>query len=118
MARLLRDARMEVVYVGRFQTPASVAAAAIRCGAHVIGISCHCWEYLEYMPRLLGDSATRPRFPVVIGGSVITAADAERLYAAGVARVFPASARDVEIVDVIRDLALGKPQPGHQGLTA
>lgn len=118
VVRILREAQMQVVYTGCFQTPASVAAAAVRDSAQVIGISCHSWEYLKLVPRLLDELRQRGLdIPVVIGGSVITAADAERMSEAGVARVFPASAREAEIVDAIRELAARKPQPSHQGYT-
>jgi methylmalonyl-CoA mutase C-terminal domain/subunit len=109
VARILREAQMQARYLGRFQTPESVAEGALREGAEVIGISCHSWEYLRLVPRLVEELARRGAdVPVVIGGSVITAADAERMKAAGVAAVFAAGARDTEIINCIRDLAARK----------
>ncbi len=105
VARILREAQMQVSYLGRFQTPESIADTALREGARVIGISCHSWEYLELVPRLLAELSRRKAgIPVVIGGSVITARDAEKLKATGVAAVFTAGARDTDIIDGIRDL--------------
>lgn len=46
VARLLRDAGMEVVYLGRFVTPDRIVRAALEEGVDVIGLSCHSWEYL------------------------------------------------------------------------
>ena len=46
VARLLRDAGMEVVYLGRFGTPDRIVRAALEEGVDVIGLSCHSWEYL------------------------------------------------------------------------
>ena len=43
--------------------------------------------------------------PVVIGGSVITADDAAAMRKAGIAAVFPAGARDADIIDGIRDIS-------------
>jgi len=39
VARLLRDAGMEVVYTGLFQTPETVAVAAIQEDVDVVGLS-------------------------------------------------------------------------------
>src|SRR5690606_15893102 len=76
VVRTLREAQMQVNYLGRFQTPQSVAEAAAREGAAVVGVSCHSWEYLVLVPRLLDELARRGLdIPVVIGGSVITADD-------------------------------------------
>jgi methylmalonyl-CoA mutase, C-terminal domain len=73
VARVLREAQMKVDYLGKFQTPDSVAEKAIKAGADVIGISCHSWEYLRLVPKLVQQLRTRGSdIPVVIGGSVIT----------------------------------------------
>lgn len=106
VARTLREAQMQVSYIGRFQTPQSVAEAAARDGAAVVGVSCHSWEYLTLVPRLLDELARRGLdIPVVIGGSVITADDAAIMRKAGIAAIFPAGARDEEIIDGIRDIS-------------
>jgi len=73
VARLLRDAGMEVVYLGRFNLPPEIARAAADEGVDVIGLSCHSWEYLHYVDELLArlrEEWIAP--PVVLGGSVIT----------------------------------------------
>ena len=75
VSRILRDAGMEVVYLGRFNLPADIAKAAIEEGADVIGLSCHSWEYLHYLDPLF--AALRENgldTPVVVGGSVVTEA--------------------------------------------
>ena len=89
IARLLRDAGAEVVYLGRFNLPEHIAAVAVDEDADLIGMSCHSWEYLACTRELLAalEAANRP-IPVVLGGSVITPADAEQLRLEGVAAVF------------------------------
>jgi methylmalonyl-CoA mutase C-terminal domain/subunit len=73
VATMLRDAGMEVIYLGRFASPESVAAAAIEESADVVGISCHSWEYLHYLDDLLrGLAREGPRIPLMIGGSIIS----------------------------------------------
>ena len=50
---LLRDAGMEVIYLGCFQMPKTIVKAALEEDADVIGLSAHSWEYLDYMDELL-----------------------------------------------------------------
>src|SRR5512137_1992214 len=88
VARLLRDAGMEVVYAGRFNTPQSIVQTAIDEDVDVIGISCHSWEFVDYTPELIALLAAKGAdVPVVLGGSVITASDAQQMKQHGVAAV-------------------------------
>lgn len=108
VARVLRDAGMEVVYLGRFNLPNDIAKAALEEGADVVGLSCHSWEYLHYLDPLL--AALRERgldAPVVVGGSVVTAADAQEVLSKGVAAAFGPTAGAAEIVATVERLARG-----------
>ena len=53
VARLLRDAGMEVIYLGRFGVPEAIADSALEEDVDLIGLSCHSWEYLYYLDELL-----------------------------------------------------------------
>ncbi len=106
VARLLRDAGMEVIYAGRFNLPPAIVKTALEEDVDVIGLSCHSWEYLEYVDELL--QLLRERgldLPVVIGGSVITAEDRRLLHDKGVAAVFGPSSTFDEIPETIRRIA-------------
>jgi methylmalonyl-CoA mutase C-terminal domain/subunit len=106
VARLLRDAGMEVIYLGRFGTPESVVEAALQEGVDVIGLSCHSWEYLYYLDELLDLLKSRDLdIPVVIGGSVLSQDDKDAIQAKGVAAAFGPGADADEIVGQIRSLA-------------
>ena len=108
VARLLRDAGMEVVYGGRFQTPETIAKTAIEEDVDVVGLSAHSWEFLHYAPEraaLLHE--VDPPIPVVVGGSVITEADVRDVLAAGIDAAVPPSVGPDEVVDVFRRLAAG-----------
>jgi methylmalonyl-CoA mutase C-terminal domain/subunit len=106
VARMLRDAGMEVVYAGRFNTPESIVQIALDEDADVIGISCHSWEYVEYVPELMKLVAEKDAdVSVVLGGSVITPADASRMKQQGVAAVFGPGAESADIVGTLADLA-------------
>jgi methylmalonyl-CoA mutase C-terminal domain/subunit len=108
IARLLRDAGAEVVYLGRFNLPEHVAAVAVQEDADLIGMSCHSWEYLACTRELLARlrAAGRP-VPVVLGGSVITPADAAVLHEEGVAAVFGPGSTPADIVATIRAITAG-----------
>lgn len=106
VSAMLRDAGMEVIYLGRFASPESVAEAAFEESADVVGISCHSWEYLHYLDDLLRSlGRAGERIPLVIGGSVVSPADKARLLEKGVAAVFGAGASGVDIVATVRRLA-------------
>ena len=105
VSRLLRDSGMEIIYLGRFNTPAGIVKTSIEEDADVIGLSCHSWEYLHYMPELLGMlNEHHLNIPVVIGGSVITSGDSKKLKDMGVAVAFGPSATNDEIVKSIQQL--------------
>lgn len=104
VSRILSQAGMEVVYLGRFNTPESVVAAAVAEDADVVGVSCHSWEYLEFADELV-ERLAGAGVPLVLGGSVITSADAADLKRRGVAEVFGPSADSDAIVAGIRSIA-------------
>lgn len=125
IASLLRDAGMEVIYAGRYNTPASLVHTALDEDADIIGISCHSWEYLAYVPELMAMvKAQQLDVCVVLGGSVITASDAAAMRQAGVAGIFgPDQAADKTIEDLralaqarqerLRDMPSPIPPPTH-----
>jgi len=55
VAALLRDAGMEVVYLGMYQTPEGIVQAAIDEDADVIGVSYLSGEHLVYTPKLVAE---------------------------------------------------------------
>jgi methylmalonyl-CoA mutase C-terminal domain/subunit len=106
VARLLRDAGMEVIYLGRFGTPETVVDAAFEEGVDVIGLSCHSWEYLYYLDELFELLNSRELdIPVVVGGSVLSQDDKNEIQAKGVAATFGPGSDASEIVQQIRSLA-------------
>ena len=109
VARVLREAQMKVEYLGKFHTPTSVADNVIARGADVVGISCHSWEYMRLVPQLVDELRARGAdIPVVIGGSVITPEDAEKMRRAGVAAVFTNSTDGDAVIECIRALSAAR----------
>ena len=89
IARSLRDAGMEVVYTGIFQTPETVVWTVLQEDAQVLGISSLAGAHLEYT----GDIIERLRAAgmddvLVLVGGTIPAADAAELRRLGVAAIF------------------------------
>ena len=109
VAGLLRDAGFEVIYLGRFQTPDSILRSAIDEDTDVVGISCHSWEFLDYVPELMALLAEHEAdTPVVLGGSIFTDDDVRAMTAAGVAAVFGSGAASSAIVERIAELAAAR----------
>lgn len=101
VARLLRDAGMEVVYTGLFQTPEMVATAAIQEDVDVVGLSMLSGAHMTLAPLVV--QALRERgsdIPVVLGG-IVPPQDLEELRELGIAAVFGPGASAEEIVNAI-----------------
>lgn len=106
VARLLRDAGMEVVYTGLFQTPETVAAAAIQEDVDVVGLSMLSGAHMTLAPLVV--EALRERgsdIPVVVGG-IVPPQDLSELRDLGVAAVFGPGARGDEIVATLTNLVV------------
>lgn len=104
VARLLRDAGMEVIYTGLFQTPETVAVAAIQEDVDVVGLSMLSGAHLTLAPLVV--QALRDRgseIPVVVGG-IVPANDLADMREAGVAAVFGPGTGADDIVATIRNL--------------
>ncbi|MFZ1063349.1 MAG: cobalamin B12-binding domain-containing protein [Acidimicrobiales bacterium] len=109
VARILRDAGMEVIYTGLFQTPETVALAAIQEDVDAVGLSMLSGAHLTLAPLVV--AALRERgsdIPVVLGG-IVPSNDLADLRDAGVAAVFGPGASAEEIVSQIRSLVSATP---------
>ncbi|GDX26590.1 methylmalonyl-CoA mutase [Actinomycetes bacterium] len=107
VARLLRDAGIEVIYTGLFQTPETVAAAAVDEDVDVVGLSMLSGAHMTLAPLVV--QAIRARgadIPVVIGG-IVPNHDLEELKAAGIAEILGPGAPANEVVEAVRRAAAG-----------
>lgn len=99
----LRHAGMEVVYLGMYQTPQSVVAAAQQEDVDVVGLSCHCNEHLTEVPKI--QELLRERgmddLLLVVGG-VMPLPDVDVLHTRGVEGVFRVGVPLEEIAAFIR----------------
>jgi methylmalonyl-CoA mutase C-terminal domain/subunit len=104
VATWLRDAGMEVIYTGPWQSVESVVTVAVQEDVDLIGVSCLATDHL-LLPRLiraLGE-AQAEHIPLIVGG-IVPDEDERKLLEVGVARVFHPGTRQEEIVSAVREL--------------
>ena len=92
VSSLLREAGMEIVYLGPHQTAENVVNSAIEEDVDVIGLSSHCMEHLGYASKIIDMLKERKAdsIPIVVGG-VIPKKDIPLLREMGVKDVFAGS---------------------------
>jgi len=89
IARGLRDAGMEVVYLGLRLTPEEIAIAAIQEDVDVVGLSCLSGAHMVLFPktvRLIREKSDKDI--LFIGGGIIPKKDIPKLREAGIAQTF------------------------------
>ena len=102
VARILRDAGMEVIYLGLRQTTKSIVTAVMEEDADAVGLSLHNAGHMTLAPAMVQAlSDAQLSVPVVIGG-IIPDADREELHDAGVAAVLGPGASAEEVAQVVR----------------
>ena len=103
VARILRDAGMEVIYLGLRQTTETIVDAVEQEDADVVGISMLNAGHLTLGPRIVDALADAGLdVPVVIGG-IVPDEDRQALADAGIAGVLGPGAPAAEVVAGIRD---------------
>ena len=103
VARTLRDAGFEVIYTGLFQTPDSVAAAAVDEDVDAIGLSMLSGAHLTLAPLVVEKvRALGLDIPVIVGG-IVPDDDVPKLKEAGIAAVLTPGATADEVVAAVRD---------------
>ena len=104
----IRDAGMEVVYTGLFQTPEKIVTAAIQEDVDVIGCSICSGAHLVLMrkinelikERVRGDK----KFLVLVGGPIVPN-DIPKLKEIGVDEVFSSRSKIEDVVEFIKEHA-------------
>lgn len=103
VARILRDSGFEVIYTGLFQTPETVAAAAVDEDVDAIGLSMLSAAHMTLAPAVV--DAVRAKgvdIPVIVGG-IVPDQDVEALHAAGVAKVVTPGATADQVAQAVRE---------------
>lgn len=89
VARGLRDAGFEVIYLGLRLTPEQIAESAIQEDADVVGLSCLSGAHMALFPttvKLIREKGGKD--VLVVGGGIIPREDVPRLTQAGMAQLF------------------------------
>ncbi|MDP7200614.1 MAG: cobalamin B12-binding domain-containing protein [Dehalococcoidia bacterium] len=108
VARILRDAAMEVVYTGPRQSPEMVVAAALQEDVDIIGLSFLSGSHEGHCRRILGLLKEQGLGDVtVIVGGIIPQQDIPALKSMGVAAVFGPGTDHRDIIRTVQDLAKG-----------
>ena len=103
VTRMLRDAGIEVIYLGLRQTTDMVVAAAIQEDADAVGLSLHNASHMTLAPRMVEAlRAAGVDIPVIVGG-IIPDEDIGPLRAAGVAAILGPGASATEVAQAVRD---------------
>src|SRR3954464_8726077 len=116
IARVLRDAGMEVIYTGLHQTPEQIVATVVQEDADAVGISILSGAHMTLIPRIMELLAGEGIDDVVVTvGGTIPAEDIEELKRQGVAEVFTPGASAQDSIDFIRRAVEERRAPSSRG---
>jgi methylmalonyl-CoA mutase cobalamin-binding domain/chain len=111
VARVLRDAGMDVIYTGLHRTPEEIVATALQEDVDVVGISILSGAHLTLLPRVVeGLRAADAADILVVAGGVIPDEDVPVLRAQGVADVLGQETAPDDIVRRLRELGRAHPR--------
>jgi len=102
VAQAIRDAGMEVVYLGLYNTVEQIVQAALQEQVDVVGLSSLCGAHMDVIPNVaqqlrdkgMGDA-------LLIAGGVLPDRDLPALYECGVAAVFKGGSPLADITSYI-----------------
>jgi methylmalonyl-CoA mutase cobalamin-binding domain/chain len=119
VTRALRDAGIEVIYLGIHNTPEEIVRSALQEDVDAIGLSIHSAAHMtlfrEVMRLLKKNKATGI---VVFGGGIVPEPDVKKLKKIGVREIFTPGGPLKDVVSFVTSIALLKPKarPGsHAG---
>ncbi len=107
VARVLRDAGMEVIYTGLHQTPEQIVNTAIQEDVNAIGLSILSGAHMGISKRILEklEEKEAKDIVLVVGGTIIDR-DIDKLKSLGVADVFPMGTDIDQIVFSLTNLVI------------
>ncbi len=103
VARGLRDAGMEVIYLGPFQTAETIVGAVVTEDADLVDVSNISGEYMSYVPELLKKLQEHELNPIVVVGGLVPEKDRNKLLESGVHGVFGQGSALDSIVAFVRE---------------
>jgi methylmalonyl-CoA mutase, C-terminal domain len=104
IAAALRDAGMEVIYLGLRQTPEMIVSAAIQEDVDAIGISILSGAHMTVFPRILDEMKKNEVNDILLfGGGIIPEEDLLKLKEMGVGELFTPGASTIEVVSFLKN---------------
>jgi methylmalonyl-CoA mutase, C-terminal domain len=104
VSSLLREAGMEVIYLGMYQMPSDIIRAAIDEDADVIGVSYLSGEHLVYTPKIVSEmKRVNLDHVLFVAGGAIPEEDIPTLKKMGVDEVFIAGSLTEPMVKFIKE---------------
>ncbi|MBU0989075.1 MAG: cobalamin B12-binding domain-containing protein [Proteobacteria bacterium] len=104
VASLLKEAGMEVIYLGMYQTPGGIVKAAIDEDVDVIGLSYLSGEHLIFTPKIVEEMKKNELDDVLlIAGGSFPPEDIPVMEEMGIDRIFRAGSLTDSIVEYIND---------------
>jgi methylmalonyl-CoA mutase C-terminal domain/subunit len=106
VAKSLRDAGMEVIYIGMRVSPGYIVETAVQEDVDVIGLSIFSGGLMTVIPRVCRaiQESEAASVPVIVGG-IVPQEDINILKEIGVSEVFGPGSDPQEIIDCIERLA-------------
>ena len=102
IAQILRNAGMEVVYTGRYQTSEMIVSAAIAEDVDVVALSSLAWSQEKFYTEVADMLKKKGSDIIIIGGGIISEKAKPKLLKAGVTGLYgPGTPYDV-IIDHIK----------------
>ena len=111
IAAALRDAGMEVIYLGLRQTPEMIVSAAIQEDVDAIGISILSGAHMTLFPSILDEMKKHEVSDVLLfGGGIIPEEDLAKLKEMGVGELFTPGAPTTEVVSFLQNWVKENPK--------
>ena len=102
VASLLKEAGMEVIYLGMYQTPEGIVKAAIDEDVDVIGLSYLSGEHLIFTPKIVEEMKKNELDDVLlIAGGTFPVEDIPAMEEMGIDKVFRAGSLTESIIEYI-----------------
>jgi methylmalonyl-CoA mutase C-terminal domain/subunit len=106
LARAFRDAGMEVIYTGLFQTPPMIANAALQEDVDFVGLSILSGAHMSLFPAIMDElRAVGREDALVVAGGTIPEDDIPAIKEMGIAEVFGPGTPLQDIIAFVRDNA-------------
>lgn len=114
LCRVFRDAGMEVIYTGRYQTSEMIVNTAIAEDVDVIALSSLAWSQKAYYTEIAQMLKERGAGDIcVVGGGIIAESDKSAILAAGVTGLYGPGTPFQEMIDHIEQRV--KKERWHEG---